>query len=273
MWKDRYFGFRSLIGAILCYLILCGFVRIGITYQEMKHYENLQVLNLEQPVKNGSAERAQVQKYHDYTLFAEKRNMEIENKEFSRKTKVTCVSFCGDSVNLFPMSYPLTTEDETGCLISRKTAWELFGDTNVIGKKLTYQKKTYEVRGILLGDQSLFCYAAGKGEEMEFPLLAMRQADKESRLEKKSELQTKYGMLGTWSPLYWSIIPENVSYEQWKQNTEFLQFKENNCIEILYLKKLEYMKNWGKIIFLSFLFLLILKKRLTKRWSLFVSML
>ncbi len=225
-------------------LFLCGGVKIGITLHDMSHYEKVRLLRLEQPAKNDNLQRDKVQNDNSYTLFTEKKKEEVKNPEFNRKAKVTCIALFGNSVSLFPMGNPLTIHDETGCLISKKTAWELFGDRNVVGKKLIYQEKTYEIRGVLLLNQELFCYEAVKDDKLEFTDLALGSSDNANIREQQSLIQAKYGYWGTWSPLAWNVIPENFNYAKWKDDTDYLRYKENNCIEILYIQEMERLRYW-----------------------------
>ena len=45
-------------------------------------------------------------------------------------------------------------DDKEGCLIDKDTAYKLFGDTNIIGKKIKYKDRELIVRGIHKGTSS-----------------------------------------------------------------------------------------------------------------------
>lgn len=92
--------------------------------------------------------------------------MVFENPAIGRMAEGTCIRVMGEQALAFGEglcagSYPLT-EDETGCLISRTLAQELFGAEKVIGESLYIKGKSYKIRGML--DMET-CAAALAGDE------------------------------------------------------------------------------------------------------------
>lgn len=125
---------------------------------DRKNAENIlrqEVLIQEEEMKgsngeNGSNNVGKAMEYpHDILFFTEKKKQYVENPEWYRRTQTTAVEILGDSTLLFPFAYPLEPGDLKGCLLGEESAWELFGDTKVIGEEIVYEGKTYEIRGIL----------------------------------------------------------------------------------------------------------------------------
>lgn len=138
-------------------------------------------------------------------FWREKKDQTIINEEFSRKGVVPVIELCGNSALLFPDEFPLKKEDVQGCLIGENTAWNLFGDTNVIGKVLTYQDKTYYIQGILR-KKNIFVCEASKNSDI---LLNKLTFYGDSYLEKeriKEQLGNEYNLSLKEAPVYWKYI-------------------------------------------------------------------
>lgn len=138
-------------------------------------------------------------------FWREKKSQTITNEEFFRKGTFSVLEICGNSALLFPGEFPLNKEDVEGCLIGEETAYQLFGDTNIVGKPLVYEEKTYYVRGVLSGENIFVCQTAEKKEV----LLDQLTFYAESYLKKeeiKEQLQNQYGLSVKESPVYWKYI-------------------------------------------------------------------
>lgn len=86
-----------------------------------------------------------------FTIWGEKENAKLSNKQYQRNSSATAVLVCNNPQLLFNGTAALAPEDTRGCLIDEKTAYDLFGSTDVVGKQLEYQDRKLTVRGILKG--------------------------------------------------------------------------------------------------------------------------
>lgn len=108
----------------------------------------------------------------DMTLWKQTEDKKISYPEFNRRVKVKLIDIWGDVEDVYPeclvQGSPLIKEDINGCMLSKKAAYRLFGAEDVIGKKVSFGKKEYVVRGILDVDESVF---VRENEEAECSLI------------------------------------------------------------------------------------------------------
>ena len=100
----------------------------------------------------------------DMVLFEEEKNVLLENPGLNRSVTATLTKAAGNLELLAPDDLMLgnfpSSGDETGCLISRKTAQALYSSQEVLGETLFLNGKDYLVRGILDRDEEL-CFIQG----------------------------------------------------------------------------------------------------------------
>lgn len=84
-------------------------------------------------------------------VFAEEKDAGIEVKQ---------IRLWGDVEQIYPECLSdgntLSKADESGCMLSKKAAFQLFGGVEVVGKKVLFDGQPYWVRGILDVDDVLF---------------------------------------------------------------------------------------------------------------------
>ena len=80
----------------------------------------------------------------------------LTNPEFGRSRSGTVYEIKGDSCLLFPDGFPLALEDTGGCLLSKRLAYELFGDVRITGTTVSFGGREYMVRGILQSEEKVF---------------------------------------------------------------------------------------------------------------------
>lgn len=88
-----------------------------------------------------------------FTAWQEKSNESIENIEFYRNAEVDILLVNGDS-SIIVNGPILFEDDKDGCLIDKNTAYKLFGDYNVVGKKIKYNERELTIRGLHNGKES-----------------------------------------------------------------------------------------------------------------------
>lgn len=171
-------------------------------------------------------------------LFSEERNVDIKNEELNRVSKSLEIIVSGNTTLLFPKQYPLEQGDEEGCLISAKTAKELFGDTRVVGNKLQCKDKSYIIRGIIHQSIPLFVRQVTRAEkkEMRYKQVIAKNINKMSNRKTIQTLENYYQLKGEVSPIYWNgVHGKEKSLSSWYDTIMYFIIKQKNCVEILYL--------------------------------------
>lgn len=94
------------------------------------------------------------------TLWKQTEGIEISGADLERGVKVKLLDIWGDVEQVYPecllLGNTLLKEDVSGCMLSEKAAYELFGSTDILGKQIACQGKTYRVRGILKVEEPVF---------------------------------------------------------------------------------------------------------------------
>ena len=232
---------RLLLSGLLvfgCYLLISSLFSARQAFNVMKPYEDCYMLTLDDPV---TLDQESVRKFSEqneeltFTLFSEAADESLNNKEFNRSTAVTMLFIYGNSGLLFHGENPLTQEDTDGCLISEGTAWDLFGNTNVVGKEISYGEKKYYIRGVIKEASPLCVLEADKNMILGQLIVKANSEIREDTI--KDKLQNKYNLSGKESKAYWERIP--VSLNDWKELGDelwYLIIKANNYVEVKSLK-------------------------------------
>ncbi len=174
----------------------------------------------------------------DIAFFSEEQNVQIKNEDLNRVSKSLEVIVLGNTTLLFPKQYPLEPEDEEGCLISTKTAKELFSDTRVVGNKIQCIDRSYVIRGVIYQSTSLFVRQVTKVEknDMKYSQVIAKNMSKMSNTKTIQLLENFYQLEGEISPLYWyGIHGKEKSLLDWYNTMMSFMIKQNNCVEIVYL--------------------------------------
>lgn len=94
------------------------------------------------------------------TLWRQVENAKISYPELKRNVMVKSVEIWGDANAVYPdclsAGSALQKGDVLGCMLSEKAAYEVFGNTDVLGKKIFYEEKSYTIRGILKIEDPVF---------------------------------------------------------------------------------------------------------------------
>lgn len=102
-------------------------------------------------------------------------NQSFANPDIGRELSCPVIYIYGSSAMLCTASGELLPDDLTGCILSSEAAWQLFGETSVIGGEVAYNDRIYYVRGvyenetanIILPAKTLFEDANNAQEETE----------------------------------------------------------------------------------------------------------
>ncbi len=77
----------------------------------------------------------------------------VTNPEDFRQTNARVTGIVGMAALYDRQAALLEENDETGCVIDKDTALELFGSENCAGSQLTVGEQIYEVRGVVFWNQ------------------------------------------------------------------------------------------------------------------------
>lgn len=101
----------------------------------------------------------------EFCIWAQKDAVTLTNKNLFREAQANAVLLCGNPEVLFEDCRLPAREDSQGCLIDEAAAWELFGSTQVVGKEIFYDRKSYVVRNVIEGEDMLFAFQVSKKEK------------------------------------------------------------------------------------------------------------
>ena len=122
---------------------------------------------------------------------------EIKNESLGRSVKVKPVLVSGNMDLVVPfelVSGNLTyEEDSKGCVIDADTAYELFGTESADGNTVTYQNKTYYIRGVVKAAESLFL-SQDAGTDVKYSNLELLYTDQERGEEFASNFMVQNGL-------------------------------------------------------------------------------
>lgn len=91
-------------------------------------------------------------------LYQEEKNEVISNPDFNRSASVDLIGIAGDTSVLYPGSNALLSGEEGYCLLGKKTAFELFGSSEVTGRTVKIKDAFYQVAGIAYGRDNICAY-------------------------------------------------------------------------------------------------------------------
>ncbi len=122
-----------------------------------------------------------------FTAVGTVKNQLFSNADLERSTKGTLLFLDGNAGVLRACTGELFADDTTGCVISTQAAWELFGETELLGGEIVVNDVTYQVRGVFEDDSVLVflpadTYAASLGasnetEESDEGMNAVEESD------------------------------------------------------------------------------------------------
>lgn len=102
-------------------------------------------------------------------LFRQEADIPLENQTLHRTGQTELVEVAGEMQLLLSGmdiygSVP-SDSDSSGCVISQKTAWEMFGSQNVLGERLVINGTSYLVRGILETNRNICVIQGDRGKQ------------------------------------------------------------------------------------------------------------
>lgn len=95
-----------------------------------------------------------------FCIWGQKDHVLVSNENLSKHMQVSAILFCGSPELIFEDCRVPVQEDAGGCLLDEKAAWELFGDTEVIGKEVTCESNTFIIRNVISGKEGILAFQA-----------------------------------------------------------------------------------------------------------------
>lgn len=134
--------------------------------------------------------------YPEITAWSLNEQVLVRNQELGKEKKADCMAVYGfreiaSFRTLLDGTYGYRTDD-SGCIISRGLAMELFGSVGVSGKHVWCRDRSYVVRGVTDDSGCLILIPAGKEEKMRYLLMDLG-ADSAGASEAERFLY-RYGM-------------------------------------------------------------------------------
>jgi hypothetical protein len=118
------------------------------------YYLNESSYTLEQ-VKEMKENDEELENYLPFTACGSLKEQTFSNPDLGKSLTSDTVYIYGSSSLICQADGELLDDDLSGCILSSDAAWQLFGETSVIGGEVVYQNKTYYVRGVYENDESV----------------------------------------------------------------------------------------------------------------------
>ena len=90
----------------------------------------------------------ELENYLPFTAVGSLNQQTFTTDDLGKTLTGTLTYIYGSSENLCSSDGELMEDDLTGCVLSSKAAWELFGESAITGGIVTYNEKSYYVRGV-----------------------------------------------------------------------------------------------------------------------------
>jgi len=111
------------------------------------------------------------------TMWGRAEGGELSKKDEDFAITVNSIELWGDAEEIYPDclldGVYLSNVDESGCMLSDKAAFSLFGNVDIIGKAVLFDDSLYYVRGIIKSDEELIITENKNGKfsymELEIP--------------------------------------------------------------------------------------------------------
>lgn len=166
---------RNMKNNIKCIFICTVFLmlNIGILYsmQQWKQYSRRLEFVLTEPLSEQEAyimqkKSRQMENGYEFILWNQKMGQIISAPSLGNKPlQVTVLALCGKSNFLLENALEFDYQEKNICLVDEKTAYEMYGTTEVKGLTLSYRGMQYEIADVINMEEGIFVYqVSGKGE-------------------------------------------------------------------------------------------------------------
>lgn len=94
----------------------------------------------------------------EFCIWGQKEEVLLGNQDLERSIQTDAILLCGNPELVFEDCRRLDRDDLEGCLVDEAAAWELFGDLDVEGERITCEGKDFVIRGVVPGNRKLFAH-------------------------------------------------------------------------------------------------------------------
>lgn len=126
--------------------------------------------------------------------------VEAKNPVLNFKQDVTCIMVRGEMDQIVKDRLVAGTygfgDDEDGCVVSSKTAWELFGSTDVTGSWISVKGKRFVIRGVTAASYPMVMLPAERLETEFFPNVSFSYSGQEGLEGQAEEMIMRFGLPG-----------------------------------------------------------------------------
>ncbi len=139
----------------------------------------------------------------EFCIWGQKDAVTLTNKNLFREAQANAILLCGNPEVLFEDCRLPARKDSQGCLIDEAVAWELFGSTQVVGKEISYDGKSYVVRNVIAGENMIFAFQVSKAakstqeqteESNSLNRITMQKPEDQSIVDLSAAWGNRYGM-------------------------------------------------------------------------------
>lgn len=146
-------------------------------------------------IRRMKREQGEESSFADFVLWGEGGRDSLQNEGTERSCQAEIFYLCGSSRLLYPGEKVLDEEDQEGCLIGRKAAYELFGTDRVQGCTVYLGETAYRIRGVLSEDSCRLYVRAP--DDCSLNLVTARIFEDQTYQEVEQILLSSYGISGT----------------------------------------------------------------------------
>ena len=211
-------------------------------------------------VKSFSVEDAQKVRMQEgcpaFTAWAEKEGQTVTDPKLGKSIQTNIVYLSGSSELVLPAEPVLLAQDENGCLVATRTAWELFGSVEVVGQKIEVGHEIRTIRGIVNKPKNgIYMQVPVSMKNVSFQRITLE----EKEIEEGKNFLLRYGVDGTVIRMDYlrstksltELVPGKWSdFDGWKANWK-LRKEELRRIQKMHKNNIEYYYEKQCQIFLS----------------------
>lgn len=129
-----------------------------------------------------------------FTAWTEKEGQTVTDPKLGKSIQTNIVYLSGSSELVLPAEPVLLAQDENGCLVATRTAWELFGSAEVVGQEIKVDHQICMIRGIVNAPQTgIYMQTSASMENVSFQRITLEGKDTEAG----NNFLLRYGVDGT----------------------------------------------------------------------------
>lgn len=211
-------------------------------------------------VKGFSMEDAQKVRMQEgcpaFTAWTEKEGQTVTDPKLGKRIQTNIVYLSGSSELVLPAEPVLLAQDENGCLIATRTAWELFGSAEVVGQQIEIDHEICTIRGIVNKPKNgIYMQVPVSMKNVSFQRITLE----EKEIEEGKNFLLRYGVDGTVIRMDYLRSPKSLTelvpgkwsdFDGWKANWK-LRKEELRHIRKMRKNNIEYYYEKQCQIFLS----------------------